>query len=151
MTEFLHVIGNNTVPTPAVDALAHDGAPRLALAEDRRCGIRCIGMRALASALDVCGIFTLSTAIAGTLNTDLSLACALVGLTYYALATIALGQGVTLWYLGGRVLQRTRMTANVRTRVFLVPRRRRHASRGPQNPADFRDNSSAPVVHATSH
>ena len=152
MTEFVHLTGNDTAPTPAVDAPDDDNATRLTLAEDRHWRTRSIGLRALASALDLCGIFTVAAAFARILNMDLSLACALVGLSYYALATMALGQSVTLWFVRGRVLQRTsRSTADVRTPVFLVSRRRLHGSRSQQSPVDFRDNSSAPVPQAASH
>jgi transcriptional regulator with XRE-family HTH domain len=149
--EFVRLIGNDTAPTRALCTLTPDSSPRLTLAEERRRGITSTGMRALASAADVCGIFTIATALARIFEADISLACALVGVTYYALATMALGQSVTLWWLGGRVLQRTgRSTTNVRTGVFLVPRRRLRDSRRQQSPVDFRENPSAPVAQAAS-
>jgi transcriptional regulator with XRE-family HTH domain len=152
MIEFLHLIDTAPAPTPVVDGPADDGGPRLALAEDRGRRIRSIGTRVLASALDLCGIVTIATVIALILQTDLSLACALVSLIYGALATTVLGQSVTLWYLGGRVLQRTsRSTANVRTPVFLVPLRSLRTSRPQQSPIAFRENSSASVAQAAPH
>ena len=151
MVEFLRLFGNDTAPTHALCTLTPDSGPRLTLAADRRWGITSTGMRALASALDLCAIFAIATALARILKADLSLACALVGLTYYALATMALGQSVTLWWLGRRVLQRTgRSSANVRERVFLVPRRRLRDSRRQQNPAGFQENPSAPAAQAAS-
>jgi len=152
MIEFLHLIATAPAPTPAVYPPADDGRPRLALAEDRLWRIRSIGTRVLASALDLCGIVAIATVSARILQTDLSLACALVSLIYGALATTVLGQSVTLWCLGGRVLQRSsRSTANVRTPVFLVPRRRLRTSAGQQSPIAFRENSSASVVQAAPH
>ena len=152
MLEFVHLIDTVPAPAPAVYAPADDDGPRLALAEDRGWRIRSIGTRVLASALDLCGIVAIATVAARILQTDLSLVCALVSLIYGALATAVLGQSVTLWCLGGRVLQRAiRSTANVRTPLFLVPRRRLHTSRRQQSSIAFRENSSASVAQAAPH
>jgi transcriptional regulator with XRE-family HTH domain len=152
MIEFVHLIDTVPVPAPAVFPPADDDGPRLALAEDWAWRIRSIGTRVLASALDVGCIVTIATVSARVLQTDLLLACALVSLIYGALATTVLGQSVTLWCLGGRVIQRTRRsTANVRTPVFLVPRRSLRTLRGQQSPVHFPENSSASIAQAAPH
>jgi transcriptional regulator with XRE-family HTH domain len=150
LNEFLQLSGNDAAPTQALSTLTPDEGLRLTLAEDRRWDIRSIGMRALAVALDGCGIVAIAAVLARLLPADLSLTCALVTLVYYSLTTMALGQSVTLWWLGGRVLQRTiRSTANARN-VLLMPRRALRASPRQEGPVDFRDNSSEPVAHAAS-
>jgi len=151
MVEFLRLFGSDTAPARAPRTLTPDGGPRLTLATDRRWNMTSTGKRALALALDLCGIFTIATALARILKTDFSLTCGLVGLTYYALATIVVGQSVTLWWLGGRALPRTgTRTVSVRERVSLGLRRRLRDSRHQQNPADFRENPSAPAAQAVS-
>jgi transcriptional regulator with XRE-family HTH domain len=149
MVEFLRLFDSDAAPTQSLGTLTPETGPRLTLAEDRRWGLSSTAMRALASAVDVSGIFTIATGLARILDADLSLACAVVGLTYYGLATLALGRSVTLWWLDGRVLQRT-VRSNVRTGMVLVPGRRLRNSRRQQSPVDFRENPSAPVAQAAS-
>jgi transcriptional regulator with XRE-family HTH domain len=142
--------GNEAAPGQALSTITPDEGLRLTLAEDRRWDIRSLGMRALAVALDVCGIVTITAVSARILLVDLSLTCALVTLAYYSLTTMALGQSVTLWWLGGRVFRRTvRNTANARN-VLLMPRRQLRAAPRQESPVDFRDNSSASVAQAAS-
>ena len=147
MVEFRRLLGNHTAPTHVPCTLTPDDGPRLTLAADRRWGIAPTGMRALASALDVCGIFTIATVFSWILRADFWGACALVSLTYYALATMALGQSVTLWWLGGRILPRTsRNTTNVRkagvSRVATATAR----LAPPSESIDFQERSSAPSL-----
>jgi hypothetical protein len=150
MNEFLRLFGSEPPPTQAPGTLTPEGGPRLTLAEDRRWGFRSIGMRARASALDLCGVITIAAAFARILQGNLWLACALVGLIYYSLSTMALGQSMALWWLGGRALQRTgRSTASVR-KVLLMPRRGLRAAGRQESPVDFRENPSTPVAQAAS-
>lgn len=152
MAEFLRLLSNDTAPTRVQCTLSPDVGPRLTLAADRRWGMTSTGLRALASALDVCAIFTIATALARILKADLWLVGALVSLTYYALATMALGQSVTLWWLGGRVWRRAgTSTATARERVLLVLRRRRQLRDSrQQSPADFRENPSVSTAQTVS-
>ena len=152
MVEFLQLIGNVPASASAADEPDDDSGPRLALAEDRGGRIKSIAIRVLASALDLCCIVTIATVSARILQTDLSLACALVSLIYSSLATMVLGQSVMLWCLGGRVLPRTRRrTAELRTPVFLFPRPSLSTSRLQQSPVHFGENSSASVAQAAPH
>ncbi len=151
MVEFLRLFGNDTLPPRAPCTLTPESGPRLTLAADRRWVMTSTGLRALASALDLFGIFAIATALARVLKADPWLIGAAVGLTYYALATMALGQSVTLWWLGGRVLRSTgTSTAGVRDRVLLGLRRRLRDSRRQQSPADFRENPSVPTAQTVS-
>ena len=64
---------------------------------------------------------------------------------------MALGQSVTLWWLGGRVLQRTiRSTANARNLLLMPQRRVSDSPRRLENPEDFRETPAAPVAQAAS-
>lgn len=147
IVEFRRLFDDEAVPPRSESALTPDGSPRLTLAPDRRWAVTTAGRRALASAVDLCAIFAIATALARILQADFSLACALVGLTYYALATMALGQSVTLWWLNRRVLERTRSSAaNVGELLFLLPRRRPRGSLRQQGQAAFRDEPSAPTA-----
>jgi len=142
--------GNEAAPAQALSTITPDVGLRLTLAEDRRWDIRSIGMRALAVALDVCGIVTITAVSVRILPADLFLTSALVTLAYYSLTTMALGQSAMLWWLGGRVSQRTvRSTANAHN-VLLMPRRERRAAARQESPVDFRDNSSGSVAQAAS-
>jgi transcriptional regulator with XRE-family HTH domain len=150
MNEFLRLCGQDTAPPPAPCPPAPDDGLRLTLAEDRRWDFRSAGLRVLAVALDVCGILAIALVFVRNFQADLPLASALVGVSYYALATLALGQSVTLWWLGGRVLQRGgRSPANVRTGL-LLPRRGLRASRRQESPIDFGDHASASVAQTAS-
>ena len=143
MIEFLRLCGHDTALPPAPDPLTPDEGLRLTLAEGRRWDFRSAALRVLAVALDVCGIFAMATAVARIFPVDLPLAWALVGVAYHALATLALGQSVSLWLLGGRVLQRTsRSTANLRTEPF--------SSRQQESPADFSEHASGHVAQTAS-
>ena len=150
IVEFLRLSGSDQTPTQVPWVLTPSSGSRLTLAEDRRWAITSTGVRALASAVDLCAVFAIAMAIARILHVGLSLACAVVGLTYFALGTVALGQSVTLWWVGRRLLQRTRSTASMgKGAMFLVPRRRRD-SRRQQGPTDFREKSSASAPRAAS-
>ena len=150
MNEFVRLCGNEAAPAQALSTITPDEGLRLTLAEDRRWGIRTIGKRALAVAVDVCGMVAITAVSARILQADLSLTCALVTLAYYSLTTMALGQSVTLWWLGGRAFQRTvRSPANARN-VLLMPRRELRAAPRQESPIDFRDNSSGSVAQAAS-
>jgi hypothetical protein len=151
MVEFLRLFGSDRAPARAPRTLAPDGGPRLTLAVDRRWTMTSTGKRLLASALDLGVIFAIAAALARLLKADFSLTCGLVGLTYYALGTMALGQSVTLWWLGRRALPRTgTSTVSARDRVSLGLRRRLRDSHRQQSPADFRENPSAPAAQAIS-
>ena len=150
MIEFLRLCGHDTAPPPVPCPLTPDEGPRLTLAEaHRRWDFRFIGLRALAVAVDVCGMVTIATAFARFGQADLWLACAVVSLTYYALATLVLGQSVTLWWLGGHVLPRTGRRA-VTVRTGLVGRRRRPRAARQERPGDFREQGQAHVAQTAS-
>ncbi len=151
ISEFLRLSGNDAVPAQAPSAIIPDDGLRLTLAADRRWDFRAIGKRAFAVGLDLCGIFTIAAVSTRLLATNFSLTCALVTLTYYALTTMALGQSVTLWWLGGRVVQRTiRSTANTRNLLLMPQRRVSDSPRRLENPEDFRETPAAPVAQAAS-
>ena len=69
----------------------------MTLAEDRRWVITiCRSARARGRAVDVCGIVAIAAGFERIFQADLLLACVLVGVTYHVLATLALGQSVTV-------------------------------------------------------
>jgi transcriptional regulator with XRE-family HTH domain len=128
VVEFLRLssdTSNDTTPARVPARLTPDSGARLTLAEDRHWTTGSTGIRVLAWALDLCAIFAAAGGIARFFDADFPLVCALVGLTYYGLSTLALGRSVTLWWVGKRALQRTRGTVTLRTRAMsLVPRER---------------------------
>jgi transcriptional regulator with XRE-family HTH domain len=147
MAEFLRLFGDEAASAQSFPSPTRDGSLRLTLAADRRWSIKAVGRRALASAVDLCGVFAISTALAWLLHADFSVVCGLVALTYYVLATTALGQSVTLWWLTRRVLHRSHTrTASARGPQVLVLRP--HDTQRNQSPPDVRETASAPSAQA---
>jgi len=147
LSEFVRLSGkDDAAPAQEPATRTADDGLRLTLGEERRWDIRSIGMRALATTLDLCGILAIAAVSARILPADLPLTCAFVTLSYYGLTTMALGQSVTLWWLRGGALKRAvRGTATARN-VVLIPRRQLRASDGQESAVDFGEDSPAPVA-----
>jgi hypothetical protein len=144
MIEFLRLRGHDIASPPALSPLTPDEGPRLTLAEDdRRWVIKSAALRVLAVVLDVCGIVAIAAGFERIFQADLLLACVLVGVTYHVLATLALGQSVTLWLLGGRVRPRTSRNTAASRAGLLLPRQQ-------ESPVDFREHASGHVAQTAS-